>query len=92
MRTVFAVILDEADEAVVERLKKLYGKDALRLNETTVLVRDDALADDIALAAGFKGRDKPAAGVAFKLNRAYSGFTHRSVWEWLERAEAEGMS
>ncbi len=90
-RPVFAVILEEPNPAVMERLKKLYRKDALVINDASALVCADALAEDVAVGTGVKGGDDPAGGIVFKLNRAYAGFTHRSVWEWLERAEAEGL-
>ena len=89
-KPVFAVILDEADEAVLQRVKKVYGKDnVLIMNEGAALVCVDALANDIAVATGIKGQDDPIGGVVFKLNRSYAGFTHGHVWDWLRRAEGE---
>ena len=87
---VFAVVLDEPNDDAVRRLRDAYGNDFHPLNDTTALVRAEALSETIAVAAGIKGRDRIAGGVVFRLNRFYAGYTRRSVWKWLAEAEEAG--
>ena len=60
-----------------------------RLNDTFYLVQSATIAETVAIAAGIKGDDRveAARGVVFKLNRSYSGYTARSLWDWLGQAE-----
>ena len=83
---VFAVVLNTPNEQSTNRLGNAYP-DMYQLNETVSLVRTSGLAETVANAAGIKGENRFASGVVFKLNRAYSGYTGRSVWEWLQREE-----
>ena len=86
---VFAVLINEPDDRVLEQLKERYGTENLYLvNTTAILLRTAGLADDIAVSAGIKGGDRFATGVVFKLNRAYAGYTARSLWEWLQEVES----
>ena len=59
---VFAVVLDEPNDAAVGRLRDAYGNDFHPLNDTTALVRAEALSETIAVAAGIQGRDRIAGG------------------------------
>lgn len=51
-----------------------------------VCTEDTVVTADIAEAVGLKGDDRidESSGVVFKMNSAYSGYTQRSLWEWLE--------
>ena len=42
---------------------------------------------DVATTAGIKGTNRDANGVVFKLNAAYSGYTRKTLWEWLSDVE-----
>lgn len=83
---VFAVVLDEPNAASWKRLQEAYP-DLYTLNDTVSLVRTDGLAETVAVTAGIKGENRFVSGVVFKLNRAYSGYRSRSIWEWLGRGE-----
>lgn len=87
---VFSILIHNPDERVSERLHQKYGSDSLyTISETTILLRTRELAEDVAVAAGIKGEERFVTGVVFKLNRAYAGYTSRSLWEWLRLAETE---
>ena len=83
---VFAVVLDEPNVESQKRLQDAYP-DLYTLNDTVSLVRTAGLAQSVAVTAGIKGEDRFVSGVVFKLNRAYSGYTSRAVWEWLGQGE-----
>ena len=86
--SVFAIVLKEPNEQVLERLEVEYP-DNFRLGRTFALVRSDDLTDKVAKKAGIKGRDGiPDVSVAlFMLRGTYCGYTDRSLWEWSERHE-----
>ena len=87
MRT-FAIVLNEANPDVAERIEGKYP-DHYRITDTSFLVADDTIAEKVANAVGIKGDDRieEAHGVVFKLNSAYSGYSSRSLWDWLTMAE-----
>ena len=87
MRT-FAVALNETNPDVAERIEGKYP-DHYRITDTLFLIADDTIAERVATAVGIKGDDRieSAAGVVFKLNGAYSGYSSRSLWDWLTLAE-----
>ena len=84
---VYAVMLNDSNRDVRVRLEQKYGPDNIYLIGNAFLVRTTELAEGVAIAAGIKGEDRFATGVVFKLNRAYAGFTARSLWDWLGQAE-----
>ena len=90
MRT-FSVVLNERDDEVASRIAEAYP-DHYQISEVSFLVADDALTDTVATNVGIKGENKVdgARGVVFKLNHTYSGYTSRSLWDWLEKAEEHG--
>ena len=90
-KKIFAVVLDGAlgaNKNVEARLKKQYAN-VHRYSETFFLVPVEPSVQtvDVATAAGIKGTNRDATGVVFKLNAAYSGVTHRTLWEWLSDVE-----
>ena len=86
--TVFAVVLNEPNAEVERRLDSSYPG-FFRFSDTFYLAQTDDIADSVAARIGIKGdeRIEAARGVVFKLNRSYAGFTTRSLWDWLSRAE-----
>ena len=73
---VFVVVLTDDDhEGLRERVAGLYPN-AYWLEDGTVLVAADAIAEEVAMK-----------GVVFKLNSSYSGYTRRSLWDWLREVE-----
>ena len=89
---VFVVALDAdgevASEMVEERLKRSVS-DFYRLSPSVFVVSADLLSSELANAAGIKGDDRlsDATGVVFRID-GYSGFTDRSLWEWMEKVES----
>ena len=84
----FAILIHEPNPRVPEGLRRKYGSDSLyTITETTFLIRTGELAEDVAVSAGIKGPERFVTGVVFKLNKAYAGYTARSLWEWLRQAE-----
>lgn len=87
-KKVFAVVLDEPDGRVPDRIRKEYAN-VHQYTDTFYLVAVDpsVVTRDVAVAAGIKGTNRDATGVVFKLNSAYSGYTRKSLWEWLSDVE-----
>lgn len=87
-KKVFAVVLDEPNETVGERLDKEYAN-VFKYTDLFYLVPVDSavVTRDVALKAGIKGTNRDATGVVFKLNSAYSGYTKKALWEWLSDVE-----
>ncbi len=91
-RKVFAVMLDGAGGAnrqVEKRLRDAHT-DVYRFSETIYLVSVElsVMTQDVAQDVGIKGPGRDASGVVFKLDGAYSGWTHKTLWEWLSSVEA----
>ncbi len=92
-RRLYAVNLDDKCEAevrekVYERLKDRFDFGYVyRHGDSLILVATSpgAMAHDVAEAAGLRGKNREAGatGVVFKLNRGYSGFTSKVLWEWM---------
>lgn len=88
--SVFAIVLKEANAKVTEQIATTYP-DHYQYNDTFFLVESDKLADTVAVSVGIKGphRLESASGAVFELTPAYSGYTIRSLWEWLRRTEEQ---
>lgn len=87
-KKVFAVVLDEPDSRIPTRISKEYAN-VHKYTDTFYLVAVDSsvATRDVAVTAGIKGKNRDATGVVFKLNAAYSGYTRKSLWEWLSDVE-----
>ena len=90
-KKIFAVVLDGSDgpnSKVRERLEKEYAN-VYPYTDTFFLVPVDrsVATQDVATTAGIKGTNRDATGVVFKLNAAYSGYTHKTLWEWFSDVE-----
>ncbi len=86
--TVFAIALKEPNNEVIEKVKENYPEH-YPLNETFILISSDELTENVAMQIGLKGdnRIEDASGAVFSLRSNYSGYTSRSLWEWLEKFE-----
>ena len=84
----FAVVLDDPNEKVLERLEGKYPNTRCH-TDTFFLVPVDktVTTDDVAVVAGIKGDSRDASGIVFKINAAYSGYTNKALWEWLSDFE-----
>ncbi len=86
--SVFAVIFTDEDKeacakaATVLREKCDHQQYQL-VPDCAYLVRHEGFTSDVAESVGIKSDPRIAKGVVFKLNHAYSGFTARTLWEWL---------
>ena len=67
----------------MQRLKSQYPSAYELIENRVYLVRDGGLTSEIAVKLGIKSEPSIAEGVVFRLNHAYSGFTARTLWEWL---------
>ena len=92
MNKLFAVVLHEPNLEVEERLEETYPIH-YKYTETFYLVSvgRTVFSEEIAEAVGIKGdrRIEDSSGVVFRVNSAYSGYTKRTLWEWLS-SELEG--
>ena len=60
--------------------------------DTTFLVAAETIARTVAETLGIRPsplKIEDASGVVFKLNKSYSGFFDRALWDWLSQAEAQ---
>lgn len=84
MGSEFAVVYTTpADETAIGRLRAAYPSAYELVPGSVYLVRDSALSAEIAAKVGIKSDPRVAVGAVFKLNHAYSGYTDRTLWEWL---------
>ena len=86
--SIFAVVLREPNERVVARLRNAHP-DHFSLSSTFFHVPSDELSSVVATAIGIKGDDKveDASGIVFKITDAYSGYTTKALWEWMNNHE-----
>ena len=89
--TVYAIALLEPNEAVSRKVGENYPGH-YEYSPTLFLVESDVLAENVATDVGIKGenRIKDASGFVIKLEEfSYSGYTSRSLWEWLRKVEKQ---
>ena len=89
-KKMYAVALDSPEPTVEDRLKERYAS-VFKHTDTFFLVVGDAndVAENVAIAAGIKGDGRRFNGVVFRLNGSYSGYTKRTLWEWLKDVSEE---
>lgn len=90
-KRLFAVVLtDKQKEGAAFIAKSFSEQNVYHVDENTFVVTHEGLTRDVAKQAGiFKDEDGTpgsTAGVVFKLNGSYTGFSRPSLWEWLEEA------
>ena len=86
---VFAIALVKNNPAVTSLIQANYPG-CYEHSPTLYLVEEDALAETVAITVGIKGeaRVSDASGFVLKLQEfSYSGYTTRSLWDWLKDAE-----
>ena len=87
----FVIVMDSEGAAASSQVKTRLQEKFKHFHEfspTSFLVADDVLTLDVAEAAGIKGENRQpgATGAIFKI-AGYSGYTDRSLWEWLGKVE-----
>ena len=92
---IYLILLLTENKAVAERIQQAY-QDHYRYNDTTFLVSDaNPITENIAIKVGIKGDERvdDASGFVLRLGRSpsYSGFTSRSLWDWLSAAGEAGV-
>ena len=80
---VFAIVFTESGKVGADRVRELYRNRYELVDDTVFLVRSDELSSDVAVKVGIKSSPRLAEGAVLKLNDAYSGYTERTLWEWL---------
>ena len=89
MKSIFAISLSSPNDTVNRLISEKYP-DSFEYNPTLYLVVDDCLAEAVATKVCIKGKDRisGASGFVIKLEEfSYSGYTMRSLWDWLKQAE-----
>ena len=86
--SVFAIVLREPNKHVQGRVDAEYPT-CFWLSPTFAVVATDELTEKVATRVGIKGDDRvpDASGVVLMLGGPYSGYTDRSLWEWLKKYE-----
>lgn len=89
-KKMYAIVLDGPEPDVEARLKQRYDN-VFKHTDTLFLVVGNVsdVSENVAVAAGIKGEQQCASGVVFRLNGSYSGFTKRTLWEWLDDVAEE---
>lgn len=85
---IYVVLFGDANTDAAGRLRNAYPSH-YGLSDQNFLVRTSDLAETVAQTVGIKGSDRIVSGVVFKLNSIYSGYTSRTLWDWLSESEAE---
>lgn len=83
---VFVVLFDEEHPEAIRKLRERYPVNFER-SSTAYLIRTQDLAEAVARNVGIKGEERVVSGVVFKLNSVYSGYTSRTLWDWLGEVE-----
>ena len=80
-----AIVLEEENDQVVERVEAHYPKHS-QVNGTCFLGRTEDISSKVAAKAGIDGESESggATGVVLKLNGARSGFADSALWEWFD--------
>ena len=91
-KRLFAVVLTDKQAEGANLIEGAFGtNDVYHVDSNTFIVAHLGLSRDVAQAAGIfkdsEGTPGDVAGVVFKLNGSYTGFSRQSLWEWLEEAE-----
>ena len=91
----YAVLLLSPNEAVTERVQSVYPEH-FKYSDTIFFVEDSRrITENIAVDLGIKGKNRidDASGVVLKLGvyPSYSGYTTKTLWDWLGAAEARGL-
>lgn len=82
-----AVFDDDVPDDVIERAQALQGGRVHTLASNLLLISlPGSTANPIVrmLVPEYDLTEDPTAIVVFKLNGSYSGYYHRSLWDWLE--------
>lgn len=84
-KQVFAVLLDEPNEQVVENLQNGYKTNYEHTDVFHLLAVDKGvLTRDVATKIGIRTDPSIGSGVVIKVQpTAYSGYTDPALWEWL---------
>ena len=87
---VFAIVFKESSPQAQQRVQKAYP-DCFQLSPTFTVVTTKDVSETVANRAGIQGDDRveDVSGVVFKLRKTYSGYTTRTLWEWLEQHESD---
>lgn len=93
LKSLFAVVLTEGQEAGATRLRDAYSEAELYPLGDNVFIVAKRRAQQrggescwLDQRAGVGGHSW--CSVVFKLNGSYMGYTRQSLWEWLENVEA----
>ena len=78
----YIVIFDKESEENRRRVTELYPG-AYEHNPQIFFVRSDEFSEIVASKLRIKGEGRNTTGVVFKISSAYSGYTNKSLWEWL---------
>ena len=86
--SIFVVALRQENAEVEKRIVDHYR--SYKMSPTCILVASEDLSEEVATRIGIKGqaRIETALGAVFRLNGAYSGFTKKSLWEWINKVES----
>ena len=80
---VYAIHLESSNPQLVSKIQKDFPAN-YKLNDSLILVRTDLTSGTIAEKLGFRKESAAIGGAVFKMNRSYSGFYDRDLWDWLD--------
>ena len=85
----FAVVLNEPNDAVAERIRAAWPEpEHIAVGETVYLVAGDMPIDTVLEKAGLIGASpvEGATGFALQMSGTYGGRAHKTIWDWFDRA------
>ncbi|MCY4031013.1 MAG: hypothetical protein OXF05_02715 [Hyphomicrobiales bacterium] len=78
----YIVIFDRESDSNRQRIAKV-DPNAYEHDPRIFFVRSDEVSQTVAVNLKIKGEGRDTAGAVFKISSAYSGYTSKSLWEWL---------
>lgn len=78
----YIVIFDKESDKNRQRVAEI-DPNAYEHDPKIFFVRSDEVSQAVAVNLRIKGEDRDTEGAVFKIGSAYSGYTSKSLWEWL---------
>ena len=79
----YIVIFDEESDENGRRVAEFYPG-AYEHHPKIFFVRSDEVSEAVASRLRIKGENRDTNGAVFRISSAYSGYTSKSLWEWLD--------
>lgn len=85
--SMYIVVAETGTNAINDRVDSF--DDTYKYNDNTFLIRTTESIDYINEKLGFSENSDETTGVVFRLNSAFSGYTHEELWDWIYKKESK---